>query len=46
MTGYGFYSYPDGVKYYGQFARGVKEGYGVYTWTDGRQYKGWWFNGK
>ena len=46
MHGYGFYTYPDGVQYKGQFIEGLKEGYGVYIWTDDRQYNGWWFKGK
>lgn len=46
MHGFGFYYWPDGRSFYGQFRDDKKEGFGVYHWQDGRRYEGWWYKGK
>lgn len=32
--------WPDGEKYFGNYAKGVREGQGLYRWPDGDMYEG------
>jgi len=38
MHGYGFYQWPDGRRFMGEYKKDKKQGYGIYFWTDGRVY--------
>ncbi len=41
-NGYGFYRFPNGETYEGQFKDGRYHGYGIYTWPNGMAYAGQW----
>ena len=45
MEGYGVFTWPDGMKYEGNYVEDKKDGQGVMTWPDGRRYQGNWKNG-
>lgn len=42
MQGEGYYTWPDGRTYQGEYFADKKHGFGVYTWPDGRIYEGTW----
>jgi hypothetical protein len=42
MHGYGEFTYPDGIKYQGEFENGKQKGVGMYKYPDGTHYKSDW----
>jgi len=44
MSGYGYYSWPDGKSYTGSFAHNKMHGQGTLIWKDGKKYEGSFVN--
>jgi len=44
MDGEGEFLWTDGMKYFGQFSKGIISGHGVMEWPDGAKYEGYWKN--
>ena len=44
LHGRGYFTWPDGRKYEGQFVDDKKQGYGVYIWPDGKSKLGYLIN--
>jgi hypothetical protein len=40
MEGTGYFTWPDGRRYEGEYIDDKKEGNGVFFWPDGRKYDG------
>ena len=41
----GDFTYPNGIRYKGDFQNGLRHGYGTITWPSGNSYEGEWRNG-
>ena len=46
MEGRGYFIWPDGRRYDGEYLEDKKYGVGTFYWPDGRKYIGHWKNGK
>jgi hypothetical protein len=46
MHGKGFYKWPDGGEYYGDYVNNIKEGNGRFKWVNGKIFEGQFKKGK
>ena len=46
MNGHGYYTWPEGGYYKGNYINNIKEGEGEFMWPDGRIFKGTFKEGK
>ena len=42
----GYFTWPDGRIYHGEYLDDKKHGFGEFKYADGRMYSGYWMNGK